>query len=145
MSKKSKKKGFEYDPEWAKAKQVCRLNMEDIRMAKELGISPRSLMKNNPSKSQQWKLPVKFWIRDLYDKMLERREARLARKQVAHSGSPAAPRSAVHEEKATTVSKRVEHSDRSCIVGDLMDEPSISQSEPSADEATAHSLDNIPF
>jgi len=93
MSKKSKKKSFEYDPEWAKAKQVCRLNMEDIRMAKELGISPRSLMKNNPSTSPRWKLPVKLWIRELYNKMLERLEAKLARKQVADSRSSAMARS----------------------------------------------------
>jgi hypothetical protein len=43
--KKSKKK-LAHDPQWAKAKQVCRLNMEEIRMAKELGLTPKSLMKN---------------------------------------------------------------------------------------------------
>jgi len=57
-----------HDPQWAKAKQVCRLNMEDIRMAKALGMSPKSLMKNNPSPTQRWKLPVKDWIRELYAK-----------------------------------------------------------------------------
>ena len=69
MGKKKKKKGAEkFDPNWAKAKQVCRLNMEDIRMAKQLGMSPRTLMKNNPSPSQQWKAPVRVWIRELYAK-----------------------------------------------------------------------------
>jgi hypothetical protein len=96
--------------------------MEDIRMAKELGISPRSLMKNNPSKSQQWKLPVKLWIRELYDKMLERREAKQARKQQAHSGASAAPRQVANEVTAAPGTKRVEPSDQSCLVGDLMDE-----------------------
>lgn len=62
---KNKPRG--YDPLWAKAKQVCRLNMEDIRMAKELGMSPKSLMKNNPSPRQPWKEPVKYWIRGLYE------------------------------------------------------------------------------
>ncbi|MEO8427064.1 MAG: hypothetical protein ABI651_08130 [Verrucomicrobiota bacterium] len=59
---------MKYDPQWARAKNVCRLNMEDIRMAKALGMSPKTLMKNDPSPAQRWKLPVKFWIRELYEK-----------------------------------------------------------------------------
>jgi hypothetical protein len=43
-------------------------NMEDIRMAKELGISPQSLRKNKHSPSQPWKQPVKEWIRELHEK-----------------------------------------------------------------------------
>ena len=66
--KKKKKKPLRHDPQWAKAKQVCRLNMEDIRMAKELGFSPKTLMSNVPSPNQDWKLPVKSWIRELYEK-----------------------------------------------------------------------------
>ncbi len=62
-----------YDPHWAKARNVCRLNMEDIRMAKALGMSPKSLMKNNPSPTQRWKLPVKYWIRELYEKRFGRK------------------------------------------------------------------------
>src|SRR5207249_9507593 len=62
-----------YDPQWAKAKNVCRLNMEDIRMAKALGMPPKSLMKNNPSPTQRWKLPVKYWIRELYEKRFGRK------------------------------------------------------------------------
>jgi hypothetical protein len=61
-------KPLKHDPHWAKAKQVCRLNLEDIRMAKELGLSPKTLMKNQPSPSQRWKLPVKLWIRELHEK-----------------------------------------------------------------------------
>jgi hypothetical protein len=56
-----------FDPLWAKAKAVCRLNMEDIQMAKELGMKPKSLMKNNPSPSEKWKLPVKTWIHELHE------------------------------------------------------------------------------
>lgn len=56
------------DPQWVKAKKVCQLNMADIRMAKELGMSPNSLMKNVPNSGQPWKTPVKIWIRDLYEK-----------------------------------------------------------------------------
>lgn len=39
-------------------------------MAQELGIKPRTLIKNIPGKSQQWKAPVKHWIRDLYEKKM---------------------------------------------------------------------------
>ncbi len=60
-------KPFKHDPQWAKAKQVCRLNMEDTQMGKELGLLPKALMKNQPSPSQQWKLPVKHWIRELHE------------------------------------------------------------------------------
>lgn len=62
-----------HDPQWAKTKKVCRLNMEDIRMAKELGISPQSLRKNKPSPSQPWKQPVKDWIGELYEKRFGRK------------------------------------------------------------------------
>jgi len=66
-------KPFKHDPEWAKAKKVCRLNMEDIRKAKELGLSPKALMKNVPSPSQKWKLPVKLWIAELHEKRFGRK------------------------------------------------------------------------
>jgi len=69
-----KNKTFKHDPKWALAKKRCRLNMDDIRMAKELGLAPRSLMKNIPSPSQQWKLPVKLWIRELHAKRFGRRK-----------------------------------------------------------------------
>jgi hypothetical protein len=35
-------------------------------MAKELGMKPRTLIKNVPAKFQPWKAPVSEWIRDLY-------------------------------------------------------------------------------
>ena len=69
------------EAEWAKAKRVCRLNAETVRMAKELGLSPRSLMKNIPSKSQPWKAPVHVWIRDMYEAMQEKAARKKARKQ----------------------------------------------------------------
>lgn len=52
---------------WEVAKKRCRLNQQDIQMAKELGMTPKSLLKNIPSPKQQWKAPVKVWIRDLYE------------------------------------------------------------------------------
>ena len=62
--------------EWKEAKKRCRLNEEEITMAKELGIGPRSLIKNIPSPSQRWKLPVKLWIRELHEKKFGRRKVR---------------------------------------------------------------------
>ncbi|WP_059105389.1 hypothetical protein [Shouchella shacheensis] len=57
---------------WVEAKKRCRLNQADIQMAKELGMKPKSLLKNIPSPTQQWKAPVKVWIRDLYEKKFGR-------------------------------------------------------------------------
>ena len=53
---------------WQEAKKKCRLNENDIAMAKELGLNPKSLIKNIPSKNEQWKAPVKDWIHDMYEK-----------------------------------------------------------------------------
>ena len=50
---------------WKEAKKRCRLNEEDIKLAKKLGMSPKSLIKNIPSSKEQWKQPVKIWIREL--------------------------------------------------------------------------------
>jgi hypothetical protein len=65
---KLKQPTLKQDRQWAEAKRRCRLNREDIRMARELGLKPRSLIKNIPSPQQQWKLPVKQWIHELYKK-----------------------------------------------------------------------------
>jgi len=54
--------------EWLEAQRRCRLSDEEVRMAKELGIKPRSLIKNIPDKSQPWKAPVGEWVRDLHAK-----------------------------------------------------------------------------
>lgn len=59
---------FKHDPQWAKAKQSCRLNQDDIAKAKALGFTPKALMKNVPSPHQKWKQPVKYWIRELHAK-----------------------------------------------------------------------------
>jgi hypothetical protein len=55
-------------PDWGEAKRLCRLSEDEIRMAKELGFAPRSLIKNRPTPAQQWKAPVKWWIRERYAK-----------------------------------------------------------------------------
>jgi len=59
-AKKKKQPKNKRDKLWVEAKRRCRLNNEDIRMAKEMGLNPRSLIKNIASKSEQWKLPVKY-------------------------------------------------------------------------------------
>lgn len=51
---------------WKEAKKRCRLNNDDIQMAKELRMTPKGLIKNIPSANQKWKAPVKEWIRDIY-------------------------------------------------------------------------------
>ena len=53
-------------PWWPEAKKLCRLNQNDIEMAKRLGFKPEGLLKARPSPKDRWKLPVKDWIRSLY-------------------------------------------------------------------------------
>lgn len=53
---------------WKEAKKRCRLNEEDIKLAKQLGMTPKSLIKNIPGPKEQWKQPVKQWIRELAEK-----------------------------------------------------------------------------
>ena len=62
---------------WAEAKRRCRLSDEALRMARELGLNPRSLIKNIPSPKQRWKAPVDEWVRVMYEKR-HRRPARRA-------------------------------------------------------------------
>ncbi|MDP4087050.1 MAG: hypothetical protein Q8934_21035 [Bacillota bacterium] len=57
---------------WEEAKKRCHLNEVDVQMAKDLGMTPKSLIKNIPTSNQQWKAPVKVWIRDLYEEKFDR-------------------------------------------------------------------------
>lgn len=68
LSRKKKSEGGATGDLWAEVKRRCRLNAESLRMAKELGLAPRSLLKNIPSAAQPWKAPVQVWIRELYAK-----------------------------------------------------------------------------
>jgi len=83
---KKKRKAASLDPMWAKAKQLCRLNEEDLRRAKELGLNPRSLLKNIPGPSQRWKAPVGVWIRALYEGRQQR-----SKREPRPTGRPGAP------------------------------------------------------
>ncbi|SCZ08527.1 hypothetical protein [Alkaliphilus peptidifermentans] len=57
---------------WIEAKKKCRLNEDTIRMAKEMGLNPKSLMKNIPNEKQKWKAPVHIWIQEMYKKRKEK-------------------------------------------------------------------------
>lgn len=86
--------------EWMETKRRCRLSDEDVRMAKELGFKPRSLIRNIPAKSQQWKAPVCEWILKLYEKRFGPPRMRSA-PQAAAPSTPAATgasRDSGHEE-----------------------------------------------
>jgi hypothetical protein len=58
--------------EWVKAKRLCRLSDDEVRMAREVGIGPRALIKNIPNPKQRWKAPVGVWVRNLYAKRIEK-------------------------------------------------------------------------
>ena len=66
---------------WAECKKKCRLNADDIALAKRLGLNPRSLIKNIPSPSQQWKAPVKVWLHEIDAKRQKKSEQKQKRKQ----------------------------------------------------------------
>lgn len=70
---------------WQDAKKECRLTDEDIARAKRLGLNPRSLIKNIPSKSEPWKAPVSEWLREMEEKRERKSAQRQARKARDHS------------------------------------------------------------
>lgn len=84
---RKKKPADRQDPEWAEVIRSCKLSPQDVRKAKEVGLEPRSLLKNRPSPSQPWKAPVNVWVRSLHERMLARSARKRARKE---SRSPAA-------------------------------------------------------
>ncbi|MEK7676717.1 MAG: hypothetical protein AAB676_12875 [Verrucomicrobiota bacterium] len=72
------------DADWADAQQRCRLSVEVMAMAKELGLNPRSLIKNIPNRSEPWKLPVKDWVQNMYFKRFGNRTPHSSRHEEAH-------------------------------------------------------------
>lgn len=68
---------------WQEAKKRCRLNDEDIASAKRLGLNPRSLIKNIPSKSEPWKAPVKDWLLSMEEKRDKKTEQKKRRREKA--------------------------------------------------------------
>ncbi|MCC6630101.1 MAG: hypothetical protein IT340_22200 [Chloroflexi bacterium] len=72
---------------WAEAQRRCRLSDEAVRMAKELGSGPRSLIKNIPAPTRPWKAPLADWVRDRD----EQRRRKAARRQHGGTGSATPP------------------------------------------------------
>jgi len=73
----SRQKLQKREQQWKEAKSKCRLSDEAIRMAKEMGLNPLSLIKNIPTPQQRWKSPVEEWVRDLYEERQRQRKAEL--------------------------------------------------------------------
>ena len=75
---------------WQDAKKKCRLNNEDIALAKRLGLNPRSLVKNIPSKSEPWKAPVSVWLHEIEAKH-QKKAAQRPRRRAKTKQAEAAP------------------------------------------------------
>jgi hypothetical protein len=69
---------------WQEAKKKCNLNNEDIKIAKELGLNPKSLIKNIPGKNELWKAPVSVWIREIHEKRQRKSLLKQKRKESAN-------------------------------------------------------------
>lgn len=67
---------------WQEAKKRCRLNNEDIALAKRLGLNPRSLIKNIPNKSEPWKASVSDWLHEIEAKRNKKTEQKQRRKEI---------------------------------------------------------------
>jgi hypothetical protein len=91
------------DAQWVEAKRKCRLNAEALRRAKELGLSPRSLLKNRPNQAQSWKAPVHVWIREMYAK----RMAKAAQTSLAPSLTQTRNTDAIAPDAARTIELRL--------------------------------------
>jgi hypothetical protein len=82
---------------WPEAKKLCRLNQDDIAMAKNLGFGPDTLVRVRPNPKQKWKLPVKYWIRELHQ---ERFGHVLGEKPLPSPLPPAPPTTPEEDEEA---------------------------------------------
>lgn len=58
-------------------KSVCQIFCENW----EMGLNPKSLIKNIPNKKEMWKAPVKDWIHDMYEKRQRKSEQKAKRKK----------------------------------------------------------------
>ena len=64
---------------WQNAKKKCRLNDADIALAKRLGLTSQSLIKNIPSKNEPWNAPVSVWLYAEADRIQARINASILR------------------------------------------------------------------
>ena len=63
------------DQLWQEAKKRSRLDDKDM------GLNPRSLIKNIPSKSEPWKAPVKDWLHEIEAKRSKKAEQKQRRRE----------------------------------------------------------------
>lgn len=89
--------------DWPEVKRRCRLNDEEVAMAKALGFQPKSLLKNIPSPSQPWKAPVKEWVRSLYEEKIG------SRRPAAAAPTSAAVRALPGEERRNAADPWPDH------------------------------------
>ncbi|ADU27431.1 hypothetical protein [Ethanoligenens harbinense] len=68
---------------WQDTKKKCRLNSENIELAKHLGLNPSSLVKNIPNKSEPWKAPVSVWLHEIDEKRRKKTEQKQKRRAKA--------------------------------------------------------------
>jgi len=60
---------------WDDVQRQCGLDTDTIRMARELGMSPRTVIANHAStRQEQWKAPTAEWIQKLYRKRFGKRK-----------------------------------------------------------------------
>jgi Fe-S-cluster containining protein len=80
--------------------------MDDIRKAKELGLSPQALIKNVPGPSQKWKASIKVWIHELYEKRIASRgeSSKEPQANADDSRRSAEPRSTASSERRPGIS-----------------------------------------
>ena len=76
---------------WQEAKRKCRLNTEDLALAKRLGLNLRSLIKNIPNKSEPWKAPVSVWLHAIDEKRQKKTAQKQRRKENAKQIAAAKP------------------------------------------------------
>jgi hypothetical protein len=77
------------EAQWQEAKKKCRLNADDIALAKRLGLNPKSLIKNIPNKSESWKAPVSVWLHEIDDKRKRKADQKQRRKAKAAQNTDA--------------------------------------------------------
>jgi len=54
---------------WTNVQRKCGLDAGTIQMARDLGMTPRTVIANySSSRQERWKVPVAEWIRDLHEK-----------------------------------------------------------------------------
>lgn len=62
--------------DWAEAQKRGRLSDEAVAMAKELGMTPKSIGKILPNRDEPWKGPAEDFIRREYEKRERKAQSR---------------------------------------------------------------------